>query len=160
MLIIPTLAAENSYIPLPGTISHSILGLFILEDWQSDLHPQTSSSPSCSVALCRPSSHGQLMGTLFTSPIWTPSPWRWRSTGKGLSVIMGCPSSMPSSTPTDMLRMSVHPLSPLITHFIISHHHSGSIFLQASNPLFNVVCCYGGLFCPHHSLGATWLPWP
>ena len=54
MLVFPTQAAENSYIPLPGMLSDSIFGLFILEDWQIDLHPQTTSCPSCSVTLSRP----------------------------------------------------------------------------------------------------------
>ena len=62
------------YVQLPWMVSHSILCLFILEDWQIDLHPHTSSCSPCLLALPRPSHHGWLMGTLFISLIWTPSP--------------------------------------------------------------------------------------
>ena len=53
MLVVPTQVMEDSYIPPPQMVSYSILCLFILEDWQIDLHPQTSSVSSCSVALLR-----------------------------------------------------------------------------------------------------------
>ena len=131
MLVIPIWAAENSYIPSTWVVSYSILGLFILEDWQIDLHPQTSSCPSCSVILPRYSSHGWLMETLLTSLIWTPSSWRGRSIRSVSQQLWGTLSSIPSSTSTQMLRMSVLPLIPMITYFIISHLCFRSIFLQA-----------------------------
>ena len=73
-LVILTQAAENSYIQPPWMVSHHILGLFILEDQQIDLHPQISSCPSCSVTLSRLPHYGWLMGTPFTYPIRTPPP--------------------------------------------------------------------------------------
>ena len=65
---------------------------------------------------------------------------------------------MPSPTSTQMLRTSILPLSPTITHFIISHLHFGSIFLQASHPLFDVVCFCRGLVYLPCSLGIFWVP--
>ena len=59
---------------------------------------------------------------------------------------------MLSSTSTQMLRMSVLLLSPTITLFI-SQLYFGSIFPQASHPLFNVVCCCRALVGLHCSLG-------
>ena len=158
MLVISTWVVENSYIPPPWTVSHSILGLFILEDQQIDLHPQTSSFPSYLAALPRPSHHGQLMGTSFASLIGTPSPWRGRSTGSVSQLSWGTLSSMPSPTSTHTLRMSIPLLSPTIAGFTISHLHFGSIFLEALHPLFDVVFCYRGLVYLCFSLGASWPP--
>ena len=152
VLVIPTWAVENSYIPPPWAVSHSICGLFILKDWQIHLQSQTSSCPSCSVTFSRPSHHSQLMGTPMVSLIRTP-PWRGRSTGSISWQSWGALSSTLSSTSIHMLRTSIFPFSPVITHITISHLHFGSIFLQALHPLFNVVCCCRGLVCFHCSLG-------
>ena len=65
---------------------------------------------------------------------------------------------MPSSTPTHMMRISVLLLSPMITCLIISHHCFRSIFLQASHPLFDVVCCCRGPICLCCSSRASWPP--
>ena len=50
MLVVPTQVAENSYVPPPQVICHSILGLFILDDLQIDHHPRTPSLLCWSVA--------------------------------------------------------------------------------------------------------------
>ena len=55
-------------------VCHSIFSLFILEDWQIDLHPQTSSCPSCLVTFSRPPHHSWLLGTPVASSFGTPSP--------------------------------------------------------------------------------------
>ena len=112
MLVIPTQAVENSYVPTPGMVSYSIFGLFMLEDWQIDLHPQTSSCPSCLVTLSRCSHHGWWMGALSASPIGTPFPLKREIHWKCLLVIMGALSSMASSTSTHMLRTNIPLLSP------------------------------------------------
>ena len=52
MLFVPAWAAENSYIPLPQVVSHSIFGLFILEGQQIDLHHKTL--PGCTAQLLSP----------------------------------------------------------------------------------------------------------
>ena len=46
----------------------------------------------------------------------------------------------------------------MITLIAISHLHFRSIFLQALHPLFNFVCCCGGLVCLHCSSGTSWPP--
>ena len=158
MLVVPIQAVENSYIPPPGVISYITLGLFILENWQIYLHSQTSSCSSCLDALPRPSSHGQLMGTPLASTIWTPSSWRGRSTGSVSQQSWGALSSTSSSTSTQMLRISILLLNPRITHFFFSQLYFGSIFLQVSHLLFDVVCCCGGLVCLCCSSGVSWPP--
>ena len=95
------------------------------------------------------------MGTLIFSQSELPPP----EEGDPLEVSLGnhgTLSSMPSSTSTHTLRTSVLLLSPTITHFIISHLHFRSIFLQASHLLLNVVCCCQGPVCLHCSLGVSW----
>ena len=87
-------------------VIHSIFSLFILEDWQIDLHHQTSSCPPCSVTFSRLFHHIQLIGPPIISSIRTPSPWRGRSTQSVYWQSWGVLSSMPSSTSTHMLRMN------------------------------------------------------
>ena len=156
MLVIPTWVAENSYIPSPQMVCHSIFGLVILEDWQVDLHPQTSSCLSCSVTLSGPPHHGWLMGTPFAYPIRTTCPWRGRST-RGVSwQLWGALSSTLSSISTCTLRMSIPLLSPVITCISPFHLYFRSIFLQAFHPLFDVVCWCGGLVCLYCSMEPSW----
>ena len=89
MLVILTWVAENSYISPPQMISHSIFGLFILEDQQIELQAQISSCPPCLVTFSRLSHHGWLMGTLMASSIGTPSPLKREIHWKCLSVVVG-----------------------------------------------------------------------
>ena len=55
-------------------VSYIIFSLFILEDWQIDLHPKTPSWPHWSVTFSWHCQHGWLLRTLITSPIGTPTP--------------------------------------------------------------------------------------
>ena len=158
MLVIPTWVAENSYIPPPWVVSYSILILFVLEDWQVDLHPKTPSCLYWLVTFSGHSHHVQLLGISIASPIRTPFPrrgWTTRSVSRKLCFSL---SSTLSTTLTSMLRMSISSFECMITCITISCLHFASIFFQAPHTLSNVVCCGGGPGCIHHSLGTSWPP--
>ena len=139
-------------------VSHCIFSLFVLEDWQINLHSQISSFLLCSVTFSRPSHHGWLMGAPITSLIRAPFPeegnlWEVSLNNCGVPCLV-----CQSSTSTNMIRTSIFPLSPVITHIGISHLHIIRIFLQALHPHFDVVCHFRGLVCVCCSSGASWSP--
>ena len=82
MLVVPTWAVEDSYVPLPQMVSPCIFVLFNLENWQIDLHPKTPSWLCWSVTLSWSFCYGWMLGTLIASPIGTPTPRRgWTTRG-------------------------------------------------------------------------------
>ena len=155
MLLIPTWVAENGYVPLPWMASYHILGLFILEGWQIDLHPKTSSWPCWSVTLSWSSCYGTMPGTLIASLIGTPTPRRgWTTRGVSSKLWSSLPSA-PSTTLTSMLRMRFVCPDLWLTTF----HFSPPFFkhtLPHQHPLFNITCSGRGLHYLCHSLGTSW----
>ena len=104
MLVIPTQAAENSYVPLPWAVSYSIFGLF----WRLANWPSTS-DPSCphwSVTFSGHCHHGWLLGTSIITLIWSLPRGGWtirnvsRKSWSSLSSVL-------STTSASTLRMSV-----------------------------------------------------
>ena len=159
MLVVPTWVVENSYIPPPWMVSHSIFGLLILEDQQIDLHPQTSSNPSCSVT--------------FSSPLsWLPD---------------GSPDCFLNQNFLPLKR-EIHQkcLLEILQHLVfyaifgfclhienecspnqscdhscaISHLYFRSIFLQALHPLFDVLYAAMGSSLSSLFLGGILATWP
>ena len=139
MLVIPTWVADNSYVPPPWMVCHSIFGLFVLKYWQIDLHPNSPSWPCWSVSFPWHPCHGWLPGTLIPFPIGTPTPRRGLTT---LSVSRKSWSSLPSEPPTtsaSMLRMSVSLLRPVFNGIAISSLPLGSILFHTLHPLFDII---------------------
>ena len=90
------------------------------------------------------------MGTLFASPVWTPS----HEGGDPLEVFLsnhGAPSLL-------LLLVCCEGVSTTITHFIISCICFGSIFPLSLAPTLWCWCCCRGLVCLWCSLGASWPP--
>ena len=158
MLVIPTQAAENSYVPPQWVVSYSIFGLFILEDWQVDLCPKTPSSLHWLVTFCGQSCHSWLLGTSIAFPIRTPTPRRRWATRRVSRKSWSSLSSMSQTTSTSTLGMGTSSIRSMIACITISLFPFGGFFFQAPHSLFNVVCCGGGLNCFHHSSGASWPP--
>ena len=86
----PTQVVENSYIPPPWMVSHSIFSLLILEDQQIDLHPQISSYLSGLVTLPRPSQSWSTNGNSVPFSNQNSLPKKREIHWKCLLVIVGC----------------------------------------------------------------------
>ena len=157
MLVIPTWAAENGYIPPPRMVSHYIFGLFILKGQQIELHPKTSSWSCWSVTFSWSSGYSWMWGTLITFLIGTPTPRRgWTTRGVSRKPWPSVPSA-PPPTSASTLTMSIPLLRPVISCITLSHLPFGSIFLHAPHPLFDIICsfrypchlcCYPGMSWP------------
>ena len=166
MPVSPTGSTEDGHIPSPWTVSYSIFSLFVFEDQQVDLHPETCSFPHWLVTFSGDSHHGLLLGTLITPSIRTPTSKRGWATREVFRKLLFFLLSTSSTTLTSMLGIGASSLRSAITCITISHFPIGGFFFQASHPLFNVVCCGGGPGCFHHSLGnpgllpsLSFLPW-
>ena len=157
MLIVPSWAAENGYIPLPQIVSHCIFNLLILEGQQIDLHSHTSSWLCWLVFLFWCSQYGGVLGTLNTSLIGTPIPWRGWSTWGTPGNPWPSLSLMPPTTLTCLLRMSIHSLGP-VSYISLSGPLFRNILFHSSYPLFDITCNDGGLWKLHHSVGMSWAP--
>ena len=146
MLVIPTQAVENSYVPPPGMVSHSVLGLFILEDWQIDLHPRPLLAlPAWLLPLDPPV---MVNWWELCSLPWSELPPPEEGDLPEVSL-SNCGTSCLVCHLLLLLRMSILLLSPTITHLIISQLCFGSILLQAyihSSMLLAVV-------------GSSWSSW-
>ena len=157
MLVVPTWVVENSYVPLPWVVCHSIFGLFALEDWQIDLHSKTPSWP-CWVVASSGTHHDWLLGTLIASPIWTIIPRRGWTTRSVSRKLWSSLSSAPRTTLTSTLRTNIFLIRPVINCITTSHFQYGNTFFYAPHPLFNVLCNSGGPQDLHHSIGMSWTP--
>ena len=153
----PNPSGRNSYVPSPQVVHYSIFGLFVLENQQVDLHHKTPSFPHWLTALSGHSCHGWLLGTLIASPIGTPIHRRGWATRRFSRKLLSSLMSLPSTTSTSTLRMSVSSLKSMIAHVTISQLHFGPL-LPGLHPLFQCVCCSGGPGCFCHSPGASWPP--
>ena len=153
MLVIPPQAAVNRYILPPQVVCHSIFGLFILEDWQIDLHPKTPFWPCQSIAF---SWHSYMVEC---QELWLlPQSELPPEEGEPPEVYLGnygLPCLL-CFLLTSLLRMSISLLRPLINCIIISHLPFRSILFHAPHPLFDVICCGGGLHYLCHSVGMSW----
>ena len=138
---VSTWAAENGYVPLPQAVSYSIFGLFILEDWQIDLHPKTASCPHWLATFSGHPHHGWLLGTLIACLIGTPIPQRGWITRCVSRKPWSFLSSAPPTTSTSMLRMSISLLRSAINHATISHLHFRSIFFYPPHHWNVIIWC-------------------
>ena len=159
MLVIPTWAAENSYVPLPQVVSDNIFGLFIIEDQLIDLYPKTL--PGCTGQLLSP----DVLIMVYCWGLWLllqlelPLPEEGEppdmSLGNcGLSCLLFHLLPWPA-----MLRMSISPPRLAINCIAISCSHFGSIFFHSLHPHFNAL--FHGRGAPYlcHSVGMP-CPWP
>ena len=152
----PNQMVENSYVPPPWAVGHSIFGLFILEGQQIDLHFKTPFWPCGSVAFSWQSHYSWMLGTLMASLIGTPTPRRgWTTRGVSRKLWPSFPSALPP-TLTSKLRMSIPLLRPAINCITLSHLPFESICFQAPHPLFNILCSSGGPHYLQHSMRTSW----
>ena len=155
MLVIPTQAGKNSYVPPPWVVCHSIFGLFVLEDWQIDLHSKTPSSLCGSFAFSWCCHYGWMLGI---SQIGTLTHWReWTTRGVSRKVWSSLPS-VPSTTLTSILRVSIFPLRPVINHITPSHLPFRSVLFHAFHPLWYHMQQMGSLLPPSFLLGGILAP--
>ena len=155
MLVIPTWAAENSYVPLSLVVSYSILGLFSLKigKFTFTLRPL----PTCTDQILSLDTLVMVNYREFWSllQLQLPPPEEGESSEGSLGNCgLSCHlCHLPTST--SMLGTGTSSLKSTITQITISHFPIGGFFFQALHPLFNVVCCGRGLGCLCNSSGAS-----